>query len=456
MSFIRKIKKKNAVYLAEVENYREGKKVKQKVIRYIGKEVDGEAVRRVDSKSIEIESIKQYMDYKILHTISNELGLTEVLGKYAKYILLLVYTQIISRKSIYRLPEYIEQTTLKELLGIEKIIDKDLYIALDELEDLDFNIIETKIFERLSKERTEKNALILDITDTYFAGSEAFWKERKGKDGKYDKLLQIALAVTKEEGFPIMHKTYEGNINNMKIFQDLLSETRLKKFNFIVVDRGMISYETIADLKNINQKIITGLRLNAKIKRDYLNIDREKIYHPDYLVKLKNTKVYAADFDFMEGKLIAVYNPEIELIKRNHAIEFGKFDSNQAKYMGYSLIYHTTQLSNAEVIKTYYEKDIVEKAFRELKSSINLNPIRKYRMNHIKAHVKICYMAYTLLSYIKYKLAPIGMSAIDGLEKLSPVYKVQLKSVKEDFSWSKTVTLTKEQGVILKLLGCSV
>jgi hypothetical protein len=64
-----------------------------------------------------------------------------------------------------------------------------------------------------------------------------------------------------------MHKTYEGNINNIKIFQDLLSETRLKGFNFIVVDRGMISYETLADLKSINQKVITGLRLNEKIKR---------------------------------------------------------------------------------------------------------------------------------------------------------------------------------------------
>ena len=379
----------------------------------------------------------------------------EALGKYSKYILLLVYTQIISRKSIYRLPEYVEQTALKELLDIDKIIDKDLYIALDEIEDLDFNIIEAKIFERLSKERN-KDALILDITDTYFAGSEAFWKERKGKDGKYDKLLQIALAVTKEEGFPIMHKTYEGNINNMKIFQDLLSETRLKRFNFIVVDRGMISYETIADLKNINQKIITGLRLNAKIKRDYLNIDREKIYHTDRLVKLKNTRVYAADFNFMEGKLIAVYNPEIEILKRNHAIESQRFDSNEARYMGYSLIYHTTELSNEEVIKTYYEKDIVEKAFRELKSSINLNPIRKYRMSHIKAHVKICYIAYALLSYIKHKLSPIGMSATEGLEKLSPVYKVELKSAKENFSWSKTVTLTKEQGIILKLLECSV
>ncbi len=77
-------------------------------------------------------------------------------------------------------------------------------------------------------------------------------------------------------------------------------------------------------------------------------------------------------------------------------------------------------------------------------------------MSHIKAHVKICYIAYALLSYIKHKLSPIGMSATEGLEKLSPVYKVELKSVKENFSWSKTVALTKEQGIILKLLGCSV
>jgi len=421
MSFIRRIKRKNSVYLAEVENYREGNKVKQRVIRYVGKEVEGEVVRWVESKSIEIESVSHYLDYKILHEISDKIGLTEALGRFAKYILLLVYTQIISRKSIYRLPEYVEQTTLKELLGIDKIIDKKLYVAF-----------------------------------TYFAGSEACWKERKGKDGRYDKLIQIALAVTREEGFPIMHKTYEGNINNMKIFHDLLSETRLKGFDLVVVDRGMTSYETISDLRNINQKIITGLRLNEKIRRNYLNIDREMIYHPNYLVRLKNTKVYATDFDFMGGKLIAVYNPELELIKRNHSIELGTFDSNKARYIGYSLIYHTTKLSNSEVVKIYYEKDIIEKAFRELKSSINLNPIRKYRMGHIKAHVKICYIAYALLSYIKHKLAPMGISATDGLEKLSPVYKVQLKSPKEGFTWSKIVTLTKKQQLILKHLGCSV
>lgn len=36
MSFIRKIKRGNRIYLAEVENKREGVKVRQKVIRYLG------------------------------------------------------------------------------------------------------------------------------------------------------------------------------------------------------------------------------------------------------------------------------------------------------------------------------------------------------------------------------------------------------------------------------------
>jgi len=61
MAFIRKIKKGNAVYLAEVKNYREEGKVKQKVIRYICKEEDGQVIRRIRTDDIEIGSVKQYL-----------------------------------------------------------------------------------------------------------------------------------------------------------------------------------------------------------------------------------------------------------------------------------------------------------------------------------------------------------------------------------------------------------
>ncbi|MEO1783805.1 transposase [Thermodesulfobium sp. 4217-1] len=457
MSFIRKIKKKNSVYLAEVESYREEGKVKQRVIRYVGKEVDGRVVRSVNTDDIEITSCKRYLDYYLLDCISNELGLKDKLGKKAKYILLLVYTQLIEHKPLYKLPEYIEETYLKELLGIGKLIDKNIYKALDDLEELSFSEIENLIFNKLFSNSKDKDALIIDITDAYFSGSKVDYKSRRGKDGKVGKLIQIALAVTKEEGIPIMHKVYEGNINNVKIFQDFLLEARMKQFSLVLIDRGMSSFENITELNNLNQKTICGFRMNKKIQSDYLsNIDRDEIFQPINRVKLKNTSVYVKDFSFFNGKLIAIYNPEIEIAKRNFAIETDEFDIDKAKYFGYSLVYHNTDMSSQEVVRLYYERDIVEKAFKELKSSIDLHPIRKYRMDHIKAHIKICYIAFAILTYIKQKTKSLGISPVDVLETLQSCYIVNLRSEKHNLNWTKTVTLKNQQKLILKLLGCSV
>jgi len=66
MSYIRKIKKNNSVYLAEVESYRKEGKVKQRVLRYLGKEIDGKAVKRVSSDNIEVVAVKQYLDELVL------------------------------------------------------------------------------------------------------------------------------------------------------------------------------------------------------------------------------------------------------------------------------------------------------------------------------------------------------------------------------------------------------
>lgn len=459
MAFIRKIRKGNSVYLAEVENHRVEGKVKQTVIRYLGTEVDGKACKKVFTSDIEVESVKQYLDYKILHQISERLQMPELLGKDMQRILLLVYTQIISRKSMYKLPEYVEHTALQEILGFEKLVDKDLYRSLDKIEEIDFVYLENALLQNLlsSTLRKERKALVLDVTDTYFAGSQADWKSRRGKDGKYDKLIQIALAVTKDEGFPIMHRTYEGNISNIYIFKDMLSEVRLKKFDITVLDRGMICFETIGDLLKLQQKVITGIKMNDKINREYLSrIDREEIFQPNNRIKLRNTIVYAQEFDFMCGKLIAIYDPHKEAERRTVAMENKNYNPQKAKYLGYSLLFHTTKLALSDVVRTYFEKDIVEKAYREIKSVINLNPLRKYRLEHINAHVKICYLAYVLLAYINFYAKKMELSANTVLEKMQSVYKVNLKSEKANLNWTKTVTLTKQQQKILALLNCSV
>jgi len=133
----------------------------------------------------------------VLNDIADKLQIKELLGKSAKHIFMLVYIQLIKRKPIYQLLEFIEHTTLKEILGLEKLVDKDFYKALDNIDEFNFSEIEDKIFKKLSSISSieaSKKALVLDVTDTYFSGIDAV---RKGKDGKYSKLIQIALAVTK-------------------------------------------------------------------------------------------------------------------------------------------------------------------------------------------------------------------------------------------------------------------
>jgi hypothetical protein len=59
MSFIRKFKKGEKVYLAEVENRRVQGKVVQHFIRYVGKEADGRTVLSTSMSDVQVEEVKR-------------------------------------------------------------------------------------------------------------------------------------------------------------------------------------------------------------------------------------------------------------------------------------------------------------------------------------------------------------------------------------------------------------
>ena len=59
---------------------------------------------------------------------------------------------------------------------------------------------------KLKKYERGRSSVIIDVTDTYFEGGSIEDTPRRGKDGY---------------GFPIMMRTYPGNISNFLIFRDL-------------------------------------------------------------------------------------------------------------------------------------------------------------------------------------------------------------------------------------------
>jgi len=448
MTFIRKKKVGKNVYLEKVESYRKDGKIKQRVLEYLGKEIDGQPVKKVFANKISVQSVKQSLDVLAIDKIAEDLNIKDLENP---YVLSLIYSQLLENKSINKLESWMKYTEIPYLLGFDKVSVKNLYESLSDVNEKDFEKVNEKMFFIFNKYEDISKATIIDVTDTYFAGSKINIKKRKGKDKKISKLTQIGLAVSFENGFPIFHKQYHGNLSGMDIFKDMSIELKNKKIASIIMDRGMLSKENIEMALELKFKIIAGLRKNSALTKTFIEpIKRDDIYSAKCRVPLKKTTVFIKEFDYMKGKLIVVYNPALEVVKKE--INFEKeLESNFD--IGYSLIYHNTKYSSAQVVKRYYNKDMIERAFKQLKGVLSLRPIRVWLSNHVAGHIKICYLAYAILSLMNYKLKKLDISAVEALESLKYGYKVTLKDSTSNHEWSIHVPLEPKQKKILKKLN---
>jgi hypothetical protein len=86
MSFVRKIKKGNKVYLAEVENVRINGKTIQKHIRYVGKEVNNQPIL---TGSVATATVERHHLWPLLmlDEIVHQIDLSRLLGEYGDYLL---------------------------------------------------------------------------------------------------------------------------------------------------------------------------------------------------------------------------------------------------------------------------------------------------------------------------------------------------------------------------------
>ena len=457
MAFIRKIKKGDSVYLAKVESYRQDGKVKQRVLEYIGKEVNGVPVQKVDIAALQVDNVKQYANVAILSQLAVELNLDKLLGKHHKSIIALVIAHLLCKGSILRISKWIEQSSIKETLGVPELTIEKLYRALDYLQGCNFSDIEQQLSEYWKKLAPEDNkSFVLDVTDTYYNGKHDSSLSRRGKDGKVSKLVQIGLAVSFDNGFPILHQRFGGNISNIKILENMMHTMAERGINTIVLDRGFFSEANVKDMNRLKMKMIVGVKQSAGIKNEILSaIDRNEIYTKKYQVILKNTTVYAMEVKFLFGKLIVIYNPRYEAMKRDKLLAEDATD-REVRFVGYSLIFHNTRLKSDMVVRKYFDKDIVERCFKTMKGEIQLHPIRLWIPGRVDAHIKLCYLSLCLLMLIQFRCNKLGISAVEVLDELQPIYQVNLRHTETNKTFRKIVTQTKLQKDILKKLKCSV
>lgn len=450
MVFIRKIKTKSGTYLAEVEGYRDDAgKVHQKFIRYLGKEINGKATKRVLTSEISVKNVKRSLDVLCINSIAKELGITNIMNK---HFIALIYSQLLEKRSINKLEDWLRFTEIPEILEIDDVSIKKLYESLNDVEDVEFKRIDSEMHNVFTKYDDSINVAVIDVTDTYFEGDSEEIQRRRGKDGKVKKLLQIGLAVSFKKGFPLFHKRYQGNLSNIQIYKDMTLDLKERGMDSVIIDRGMMSTENLQMTLTMQLKVIAGLKKTPTIASQFLSkISRDEIYSLKNMVKLKNTEVFINTFNYNDGKLIAIYNPALEVIKKQ--LHLNRNTDVTDPFIGYSLIYHNTDDSSPEIVKKYYDKEIVEQAFKQIKGVLNLRPIRVWLKDHVQAHIRICYLAYAILSLMNYKLRKLDISAVDALNSLKHGYKVNLRIEKDNLELPLFVPLEPKQKKILQALN---
>jgi transposase len=492
MSFIRKIKKNDKIYLAEVENQWIDGRCVQRHIRYIGREADGETILASSISNIQVEEVKLYGPLLVLDHLAKEIQLPTFLGSYSNEILSMVYAHCLDYKSINQMERWFERTDLAMLLPMEQLTERSLLEALDSLESIESQQVQRNIFQRVVEAyNLPVSGIIYDVTNTYLYGKQCpLGKDGHDKEGVVGRsLIQIGLAVTKGSGIPICHKVLNGNIHDAKMFGDFITELRnvpIKK-GMVVYDRGIASAQNIKDTRALKWDTLCGLPIKIglanKIRpivngKDFININnrvklgKKNIFYvittPFALEDVKGT--LAVCFNEQKRRLLRESRyDEIEyakqLLKQGKSIKPGieklitkaGILNKQAlrdaeEFDGYSCIFTTAKISKQDIVQLYFDKDIVEKAFRTIKGITRLQPIRCWLYNRVIAHVFICYLSYLLLSILQYRLKQIDISAEEALIELDSMYKVYLRDTKKGFCLSRTVTLSKKQETILKAI----
>lgn len=485
MSFIRKIKRGESIYLAEVENVRIGGRVVQRHVRYIGKQVDDRPFLTGSVERASVDKVTVFGPLLVLDEIAKQLDLSSLLGDFGEYLLSLAYAHCVEPDSLAGIAEWYRKTEMENLLSIPDVSYKKLVEALDSVEEMDG--VQRKIFARLKGVLgLAPNAYFYDITNVYFYGLCCpLAKRGHNPDGRKDRQIQIGLAVTQKEGLPIFHKVYEGHIFDAKTLPDILLSLGTVEDVCLVWDRGVSSKLNIRQALQAGFEVLCGLSLNAGLKKEVDKILNEKIVSLKHRVRLKSTTFYVRKKKYrtegISGTIVVCLNERerqairerrydeldraLELLKKKKPIKDGlrKYltgntidqDAVQKgeRYDGVSVIFSSRDLPNEEIVRGYFEKDRVEKSFRCMKGVLDMDRVHFWLASRVKGHIFVCYLAYLLLSVLDYKLKDLKMTGTGALEILQTMYRVYLTDPKSKNKFVKTVAFSRAQEDILKAVN---
>lgn len=274
------------------ESYREGKKVRKRVLWPIGKLTDQQAeqirlilqvVQSEDQvvtrlKDIVVQDTRAYLDIALVNELWDRWRLDEAFdyeitdSPLPTHMMarILTINRCTDPCSHYSVPRWAENTALAEVLKVDLcgLNDDKIYYELDKIHKNKISI-ENHLFKQVYRENPESFGFVnYDLTTSYFIGYKcnlsAFGKGKAECHGRRQVLLGVLI---NDEGYPFKWDVFPGNTAEVKTLKQNINacKTRFglnKKNVTLVFDRGIISDDNAALIEDAQMKYISALDRN--------------------------------------------------------------------------------------------------------------------------------------------------------------------------------------------------
>lgn len=317
-----------------------------------------------------------------------------------------------------------------------------------------------QFFRLQGKRRLEHEYLAYDTT-SISSYSQTLKQVKYGLNKEHDPLPQLNLALLfgEESRLPVCYRKLPGNIPDVKTIQTLLDDLdflEIKKVN-LVLDRGFYSEGNINELYKNHHKFLIGAKLSLKVVKKHLEASRTNLnarshysakyglYYDSVMTQwhYSETKKHSGEIVTDERRIYVhlyyndakasedriAFNTMLDLLeyeltsgKRNpeHEKQYSKYfeiketpvrgakltakqeaiDEAQKNYGYFSLLSNGIKDPLA-ALEIYRSKDLVEKAFGNLKERLNMRRHYVSCEESLEGKIFVQFIALIYLSYIK-------------------------------------------------------
>jgi len=367
------------------------------------------------------------------------------------------------------------------IAGLPELDEDSCYRSMDWLLEVEDELCQAVYFATADLLNLEVDLLFFDTTSTYFERDEpeqdvvdedgnvvhpAFRVRGHSKDHRDDlPQVVIAMAVTRS-GIPIRVWCWPGNTSDQELIRQAKDDLRAWKLSRVVwvADRGFQSEENRRYLQRAGGHYILGEKLRGNDKEANAALARQGRYHT--VAGNLRVKEVIIDDGTMRDRFVICHNPDEA--KRDQAvreqlltrIEEAIADTDQlpvaerqqlygqlSAKRGYKRFIRTTKtgllridraavkaeehldgkfllrssdptLSVEDIALGYKQLLQIERAWRNMKTTLDLRPVHHRKEDRIRAHVLLCWLALLLIRIAENQANDTWRNLRDELQRM--------------------------------------